>query len=123
MEYITCLPVFLLLLFRFRSTLHHLFFSEGLKGLSKGFSMNIIKGPITLSISLTSYDSLLAWMRSNPIFLSDTSAISTTNLRQTTASTNTNRATSVHANTAMKAGGTHGESTHTHQPETTGSLR
>ena len=86
--------------------------------------MNIIKGPITLSISLTSYDSLLAWMRSNPIFLSDTSAVSTTNLRHTVASNNASRATSVHANAAMNAGA-HGQSTHGHKAgtTTTGSLR
>lgn len=31
---------------------------EGYKGLTKGFSINIVKGPLTLGISLTSYDLL-----------------------------------------------------------------
>ena len=35
---------------------------EGLRGLTKGFSLNIIKGPITLSLSLTTYDHLRAWI-------------------------------------------------------------
>ena len=38
--------------------LKHLFQTEGWKGLSKGYSLNIIKGPVTLSISLTVYDLL-----------------------------------------------------------------
>jgi len=36
---------------------------EGLRGLTKGFSLNIIKGPITLSLSLTTYDYLRAWIK------------------------------------------------------------
>ena len=39
-------------------TLRTLKETEGFRGLSKGFSLNIIKGPITMSISLTMYDML-----------------------------------------------------------------
>lgn len=35
--------------------------TEGLRGLTKGFSLNIIKGPITLSLSFTTYDLLRKW--------------------------------------------------------------
>ena len=41
-----------------REVLAHLISSEGLRGLSKGFSLNIVKGPVALSISLTVYDLL-----------------------------------------------------------------
>jgi len=41
-----------------REVLVHLISSEGLRGLSKGFSLNIVKGPVALSISLTVYDLL-----------------------------------------------------------------
>jgi len=44
------------------ATLRQLIATEGLRGLTKGFSLNIIKGPITLSISLTTYDYLMAWI-------------------------------------------------------------
>jgi solute carrier family 25 protein 42 len=40
----------------FRRTLYTLLKTEGWRGMTKGFSLNIIKGPITLSISFTTYD-------------------------------------------------------------------
>ena len=43
--------------------LAELYATEGLRGISKGFSLNIIKGPITLSISLTAYDKLRLHLR------------------------------------------------------------
>lgn len=43
--------------------LSELYTTEGLRGISKGFSLNIIKGPVTLSISLTAYDMLRQYMR------------------------------------------------------------
>ncbi len=45
----------------FRQVVVHLVDSEGMRGLSKGFSMNIIKGPISLSISLTVFDVLKSY--------------------------------------------------------------
>lgn len=39
-----------------KSTFINLLKTEGIKGFTKGFTMNIIKGPISLSISLTLYD-------------------------------------------------------------------
>lgn len=39
--------------------LRQLWKEEGLRGLGKGFTLNIIKGPISLSVSLTVYDYLL----------------------------------------------------------------
>ena len=47
----------------YRSSLRFLFVTEGVKGLFKGYSLNIIKGPVTLSLSLTTYDLLLGLMR------------------------------------------------------------
>lgn len=44
-----------------RHVLRQLIETEGLRGLSKGFSLNIIKGPITLSLSFTTYDLLRKW--------------------------------------------------------------
>ena len=35
-----------------------MFATEGIPGMFKGYSLNIIKGPITLSLSLTTYDLL-----------------------------------------------------------------
>jgi Mitochondrial carrier protein len=43
-----------------RSTLRHLIVTEGFRGLAKGFSLNVMKGPITMSLSLTTYDLLVA---------------------------------------------------------------
>jgi len=41
-----------------RESLRNLFASEGVRGLFKGYSLNVFKGPITLSLSLTTYDFL-----------------------------------------------------------------
>ena len=41
-----------------REALAHLISSERLRGLSKGVSLNIVKGSVALSISLTVYDLL-----------------------------------------------------------------
>ena len=41
------------------TTIRQLLVKEGIRGLAKGFSLNIIKGPITLSLSLTIYDFLI----------------------------------------------------------------
>jgi solute carrier family 25, member 42 len=42
-----------------RNILKELIEIEGIRGLSKGFSLNIMKGPITMSISLTAYDIMI----------------------------------------------------------------
>lgn len=42
----------------------HLIQTEGWRGLAKGFSLNIIKGPIALSISLTTYDLMRDYIQS-----------------------------------------------------------
>lgn len=39
-------------------SLTHLLATEGVRGLFKGYSLNVFKGPITLSLSLTTYDFL-----------------------------------------------------------------
>jgi len=36
--------------------------TEGVKGLFKGFTLNLIKGPLSLSISLSTYDALRSWI-------------------------------------------------------------
>jgi solute carrier family 25 protein 42 len=46
------------LCFLFRSCIKTLYQQEGFRSFWKGFSINIIKGPIALSISLTVYDML-----------------------------------------------------------------
>lgn len=43
--------------------IHELISKEGIRGLTKGFSLNIIKGPITLSLSLTTYDVMMEYLR------------------------------------------------------------
>lgn len=45
-----------------------LYETEGIRGLTKGFSLNIIKGPITLSLSLTTYDILQKWINKDITF-------------------------------------------------------
>ncbi len=42
---------------------------EGARALTKGFSLNIIKGPITLSLSFTTYDVLRNWINKKGILL------------------------------------------------------
>lgn len=41
-----------------RNFMFQLYKEEGLRGMFKGFSVNIVKGPITLSLNLTTYDYL-----------------------------------------------------------------
>ena len=41
-----------------RAVFRELLAKEGYRGLYKGFTLNIVKGPVTLSISLTTYDLL-----------------------------------------------------------------
>lgn len=53
------LSLYFITFFHSRESLKYLLASEGLRGLAKGFSLNIIKGPITLSLSLTTYDLLI----------------------------------------------------------------
>lgn len=48
----------------FSEVLRHLVATEGWRGMSKGFSLNVIKGPIALSISLTTYDLLRGYLNS-----------------------------------------------------------
>jgi len=46
-----------------RETMRRLYKTEGLRGLTKGYSLNVFKGPITLSISLTVYDVMQNWLK------------------------------------------------------------
>jgi solute carrier family 25, member 42 len=39
--------------------------TEGPRGLLKGFTMNLFKGPITISVSMTTYDMLMRWINDN----------------------------------------------------------
>lgn len=45
-----------------RQVLVHLMETEGLRGLFKGFSINLIKGPLAMSISMSCYDTLRLWI-------------------------------------------------------------
>jgi solute carrier family 25 protein 42 len=36
---------------------------EGTRGLLKGFTMNVFKGPITISVSMTTYDTAMRWVQ------------------------------------------------------------
>jgi hypothetical protein len=40
------------------ASLRTLYRGEGVRGLFKGYSLNVFKGPVTLSLSLTTYDFL-----------------------------------------------------------------
>lgn len=62
-------------LLNFRQTLVHLLKSEGWRGMTKGFSLNIIKGPIALSISLTTYDLMRDYIQSLGDIEEDTNQI------------------------------------------------
>jgi hypothetical protein len=46
-----------------RETFLRLYQTEGWRGLTKGYSLNVFKGPITLSISLTVYDVMRDWLK------------------------------------------------------------
>lgn len=46
-----------------RASLRALYNAEGIRGLFKGFSLNVIKGPISFSISLTTFDLLKSWIQ------------------------------------------------------------
>ena len=50
-----------------REVLIGLYKNEGINGLWKGFSMNIFKGPITISVSMTTYDMLMRWLKEKDI--------------------------------------------------------
>jgi len=45
-----------------RSTFMKIMREEGTRGVFKGFTMNIFKGPITVSVSMTTYDVLMKWI-------------------------------------------------------------
>jgi Mitochondrial carrier protein len=46
-----------------RQVLMEIIEQEGARALTKGFSLNVIKGPITLSLSFTTYDILRKWVK------------------------------------------------------------
>jgi solute carrier family 25, member 42 len=50
-----------------RHVLTELYTTEGYRGLFKGFSMNIIKGPVAISVSMTVYDLLMQWIHDENI--------------------------------------------------------
>lgn len=47
--------------------IRHLIETEGIRGMTKGFSLNIFKGPITLSLSLTTYDLLRSYFEGRKV--------------------------------------------------------
>mmetsp|Transcript_15167 Transcript_15167/g.21209 ORF Transcript_15167/g.21209 Transcript_15167/m.21209 type:complete len:494 (+) Transcript_15167:1068-2549(+) len=49
-----------------RNTLQTLVRKEGFAGLFKGFSLNVIKGPIAIGISFATFDTLKEWFRLDP---------------------------------------------------------
>ena len=54
--------LFITITITIREVYFHLIKTEGYRGLFKGFTMNLFKGPITLSISLTTYYYLRNWI-------------------------------------------------------------
>ena len=76
-----------------REVLWHLISSEGLHGLSKGFSLNIVKGPVALSISLTVYDLLRKRLQDPHIRVSDCACATNSTTNSTTTTTTTSSGT------------------------------
>lgn len=51
-----------------RHTVKYVFSTEGLRGLYKGVSMNWIKGPLAVTISFNTYETVIQFLRKHPIF-------------------------------------------------------